>query len=474
MGHMLARTPLGKRAEGQGYAVPAVTFGRRLALFFLLIALVPTGALVGILLFVSEDSRRGKADARLAAGLETAVAVYGNRVAIATNQAQRLARNPDLGEAVRDDDLDRLASFAREATRNPLVARVEVTNPAGQVIASAGAPYAVAFAQVGLTRGGTPVGTLRISSTDADSYVNLVGSLTERDLVLNRAGAPLASTVTPPETDVDVGETEDVKADDRELRAHLLDLNPDDQEAVLILGPRKEGDVLGIGRPATGILILFLAVAVILAWALARALTRLHDRVAEQAITDPLTGLWNRRYMAETLDREVSRALRFGHPISLIILDVDDFKAINDRRGHLQGDLVLEAVADVVRAATRSIDVAARYGGDELALILVETDRRGATVLAERLCEAARDTEIPLRESAGTMSVTLTVGVATIPDSADDLESLVDSADRALLRAKKAGKNQIRTAPAKRRRRPGRGQTGPIQAPSGRRRAAKR
>src|SRR5215207_4443963 len=72
MGHMLARTPLGKRAEGQGYAVPAVTFGRRLALFFLLIALVPTGALVGILLFVSEDSRRGKADARLAAGLETA------------------------------------------------------------------------------------------------------------------------------------------------------------------------------------------------------------------------------------------------------------------------------------------------------------------------------------------------------------------------------------------------------------------
>jgi len=198
---------------------------------------------------------------------------------------------------------------------------------------------------------------------------------------------------------------------------------------VLIVGPRKEGGVLGIGSPATAILIWFLAVAVVLAWALARALTRLHDRVAEQAITDPLTGLWNRRHMAETLDREVSRGLRFGHPISLIILDVDDFKAINDRRGHLQGDLVLEA---------------------------------------------ARDTEIPLRESSGTMSVTLSAGVATIPDSADNLESLVDSADRALLRPKRAGKNQIRTAPAKRARSPGRNRTGATRATGGRGRTAKR
>src|SRR5206468_1397637 len=95
---------------------------------------------------------------------------------------------------------------------------------------------------------------------------------------------------------------------------------------------------------------------------------------------------------------EVSRALRFGHPISLIILDVDDFKAINDRQGHLQGDIVLETVADAVREAIRTIDVAARYGGDELALTLVETGREGATILAERLREQVRDTEVPLRE----------------------------------------------------------------------------
>jgi diguanylate cyclase (GGDEF)-like protein len=132
--------------------------------------------------------------------------------------------------------------------------------------------------------------------------------------------------------------------------------------------------------------------------------------------------------------------------MSLIILDIDDFKKINDQLGHLQGDMVLERVADVVREATRSIDVAARYGGDELALILVETTREGATILGERLAERMRETDVPLRDG-GAMGVTISVGVATVPDSAQDLESLVDAADRALLRAKRAGKNQLRIAP---------------------------
>jgi diguanylate cyclase (GGDEF)-like protein len=207
--------------------------------------------------------------------------------------------------------------------------------------------------------------------------------------------------------------------------------------------------VFGVGTAALGILIWFLVTAIALAWALARTLTRLHQRVERQAITDPLTGLWNRRYMAETLEREVARALRFGHEISLIIIDVDDFKEINDRQGHLQGDIVLETVANVVREATRSIDVAARYGGDELAVVLVETGREGAMTLGERLGERMRKTEVPLREG-GSMGVTISIGVATLPDSADTLESLVDAADHALLRAKRAGKNQLRIAPVTR------------------------
>jgi diguanylate cyclase (GGDEF)-like protein len=217
-----------------------------------------------------------------------------------------------------------------------------------------------------------------------------------------------------------------------------------------MLGPPKSGGILGIGGPALAILFWFMVAALALAWVLARALTRLHQRVAEQAVTDPLTGLWNRRYMAQTLDREVSRALRFGHPISLIIADVDDFKRINDIQGHMQGDIVLEKVAGVVRDATRLIDVAARFGGDELAITLVETGREGAALLAERLGERMKEVRVPIKDNGGSMRVTLSVGVATIPDSAHDLVSLIDGADRALLRAKRAGKNQIRTAPATR------------------------
>jgi diguanylate cyclase (GGDEF)-like protein len=423
-----------------------VSFGRRLALFFLLIAIVPTAALIAILLFVSQESQSGKADSRLAAGLETAVAVYGDSSAASQAAAHRLARDPALGGALKAHDAFALNAFTRRAAHEPGVVRVAVYNTQGSQISAGGPANAVAFGQVALTRGGVTVGSLRASTTTADQYVSNVQHLTERQVVVYRNGSPLAATVSPPPDHLDPNETADVTVAGTDYRAHQLTL-PFDQESVLLLGPPPTGGLLGIGGPAIAILVWFLLAAIGVAWALARALTRLHDRVAAQAVTDPLTGLWNRRHMGETLEREVDRAVRFGHPISLIILDVDDFKKINDRQGHLQGDIVLEHVADSVRESIRTIDVASRYGGDELALILLETGRDGATVLAERLRERVSDTDVPLRDG-GSMGVTLSVGVATIPDSAGDLESLVDAADRALLRAKRAGKNQIRTAPA--------------------------
>jgi diguanylate cyclase (GGDEF)-like protein len=424
-----------------------VSFGRRLAHFFLLIALVPAAALIGILLFVSEDSRRGKADARLAAGIETAVAVYAERGAAAREEARRLAGDPTLARAIRAEDRSSLRRFARKAVASGPAVSIEVTDLVG-AIAKAGPSDAVAFSLIELTQEGTPVGELLVSTTTAEQYVEQVLRLTQRDLILSRNQIPVAATLTAPSEDpLEPDETKDLEVDGREFRGREILLNESDGESVLLLGPRKEGDVLGVGTPALGIVIWFLIVAVVLAWALARTLTRLHDTVAEQAITDPLTGLWNRRYMGETLDREVSRSLRFGHEISLIILDVDDFKEINDKQGHLVGDIVLETVADLVREATRSIDVAARYGGDELALILVETGHEGAVKVAERLGKQARETEIDVRGGRDTMQVTLSLGVATIPDSANDLESLVDGADRALLEAKRAGKDQIRAAP---------------------------
>jgi diguanylate cyclase (GGDEF)-like protein len=441
------------RTGGQGYAVARVSFGRRLALFFLLIAIVPTVALIGILVFVSADSQRGKADARLAAGVQTSVAIYNRSTAAAAVQARRLGRDPQLALALKTDDAARLNRFAHSAVHGPGVLAVELQDAAGAKLARAGPSNAFAFARVGLTDAGVPVGQLFVSTTTAPQYVAQVRDLTGRQVVVSRGGATLAATVPPPSEKLGPDETADLSTGGASYRAHMTTLNPDDGEMMLLLGPPKSGGVLGIGRPALAILVWFLVAAMVLAWALARTLTRLHQRVETQAVTDPLTGLWNRRYMADTLMREVARALRFGHPISLIILDVDDFKKINDKMGHLQGDIVLSAVSDVVREATRSIDVAARYGGDELALILVETGREGAGVLGERLAERMRETEVPVREG-GTMGVTLSVGVATIPDSAEDLESLVDAADRALLRAKRAGKDQIRSAPTAKSRRP--------------------
>ena len=424
-----------------------MSFGRRLALFFVLIAVVPTAALIAILIFVSEDSRHGKADARIAAGLQTALAVYNQRAGDARAQAGRLAHDPALGTALRSGPAE-LQPWTMEATHRDGVVRVEVLNDAGTPIAAAGPADAVAFARVGLTEGGRQVGMLRLSSTTGGQYVQEVRGLTGRELVLRRGDRVIATTVTPPGRPLGEGETADVTAGGIDYRAHEQRLSDAEGDSLLILGPREGSGLFGVGRPVLGIMIWFLVTAIVLAWALARTLTRLHQRVETQAITDPLTGLWNRRYMAETLDREVARALRFGHEVSLIIIDVDDFKKINDRRGHLQGDLVLERVADVVREATRTIDVPARYGGDELALILVETGREGATLLGERLAERMRATEVPLRDG-GSMRVTLSVGVATVPDSADGLEALVDAADRALLRAKRAGKNQIRVAPVR-------------------------
>jgi diguanylate cyclase (GGDEF)-like protein len=426
-----------------------MSFGRRLALFFLLIAIVPTAALISILLFVSGDSQRGKADARLAQGLQTAVSIYNERAANATARARHLAGDPDLAVALRSGSAAELTAFIHRAADEPGVVSVEILDNADHPMAAAGPPSAVGFARVGLTEQARPVGVLRLSTTTAEQYATNVNRLTGQQVVLRRGGETLASTVAPPSKTLEPDQTADLSAGGDSYRAHATSLDPSDGLTLVMLGPPKSGGFLGIGRPALAILVWFLATAVVLAWALARTLTRLHRRVSEQAVTDPLTGLWNRRHMAETLDREVSRSGRFGHPISLIILDVDDFKKINDREGHLQGDIVLEQVANVVREGIRSIDVAARYGGDELAVILVETDREGALILGERLADRMRGTEVPVRDG-GAMGVTISLGVATIPDSASDLEALVDAADRALLRAKRAGKNQIRAAPATR------------------------
>jgi diguanylate cyclase (GGDEF)-like protein len=168
----------------------------------------------------------------------------------------------------------------------------------------------------------------------------------------------------------------------------------------------------------------------------------LHQLIQEQAITDPLTGLLNRRRFGELLANETARAKRLGHPLGLIMLDVDSFKEANDTHGHQTGDAVLEAAASLLANEVREIDVVARFGGDEFVAVLPETDLNGAAVLAERIRTKVADLKVKAPDGS-TLTVTASLGVASLPDSAHDGETLLAAADLALYEAKRGGKNRV-------------------------------
>ncbi len=174
---------------------------------------------------------------------------------------------------------------------------------------------------------------------------------------------------------------------------------------------------------------------------------RLHRVVERQAVTDALTGLANRRQFYEVLGREYERSQRFGTPLSLILLDIDDFKQINDSRGHLAGDAVLHGVAATLAELIREIDMAARYGGEEFAILLPQTAQEGAALLAERLRReiASRPIRFGPDEIEG---ITASFGVAAGPEDSMTQIDLIASADAALYQAKRDGKNHVTVAEA--------------------------
>jgi diguanylate cyclase (GGDEF)-like protein len=175
----------------------------------------------------------------------------------------------------------------------------------------------------------------------------------------------------------------------------------------------------------------------------------LHEAVQRQAVTDELTGLYNHRRFQEAMAAETERARRFDQPMSLVMLDIDNFKSVNDTYGHQQGDRVLAEVARVLRESSREIDSPARYGGEELAVVLPQTSIEGAYQLAERVRLEVAALEIPLVEGAGAITVTASLGVASLPANAQDGGGLIAAADAALYDAKRAGKNKTVRAPGK-------------------------
>jgi diguanylate cyclase (GGDEF)-like protein len=172
----------------------------------------------------------------------------------------------------------------------------------------------------------------------------------------------------------------------------------------------------------------------------------LHEAVERQAVTDELTGLANVRAFTSTLDREIERGRRFEHPVGLLMIDLDDFKRVNDTYGHQQGDEVLAHVAWVLRDVSRDLDTVARYGGEELAAVLPQTDARGAALLAERMREAVEQLHVPRVGGGPPIRVTASFGVASLPEHAGDRNGLIAAADAALYAAKTAGKNRVERA----------------------------
>lgn len=167
---------------------------------------------------------------------------------------------------------------------------------------------------------------------------------------------------------------------------------------------------------------------------------RLFDEVQNLAITDPLTHLYNRRKFEESASKEFDRSRRYNRPLCAIMIDLDQFKVVNDTYGHLAGDQALASLAALCQKSLRNIDILARYGGEEFVIILPETTAEQAFVMAERL---RRDCESNLIESAqGPITLTISLGLAELTDSCQTLDELIDRADQALYESKRTGRNK--------------------------------
>jgi diguanylate cyclase (GGDEF)-like protein len=179
-----------------------------------------------------------------------------------------------------------------------------------------------------------------------------------------------------------------------------------------------------------------------LALQVAAALENAH--LYEMAMVDGLTGLFVRRYFDARIEEEIERSRRYGTAFAVVMMDIDDFKRLNDTYGHLAGDRVLRDVAMIVKQQMRGVDTAARYGGKELALILPRTELVSALNQAERVRVALADHRVATGNDGPVLSVTASFGIAAFPESgAETAEELVRRADRALYRAKKSGKNRV-------------------------------
>jgi diguanylate cyclase (GGDEF)-like protein len=203
----------------------------------------------------------------------------------------------------------------------------------------------------------------------------------------------------------------------------------------LVCGSRKKGAFDGDALRMLEVIAIQAAQAVLRA--------QLYEQMERMATTDGLTGLTNHRTFQSKFDEVLAAAKRYSRKCSVILTDIDHFKSVNDTYGHPMGDQVLKGVARIIKDMARDTDVVARYGGEEFAIVMPETDAKGAHVIAERIREAVM-AEV-FQTDQGPLRVTLSLGIATFPDSATDKQALVDLSDQCLYFAKRHGRNQTVT-----------------------------
>ncbi len=168
----------------------------------------------------------------------------------------------------------------------------------------------------------------------------------------------------------------------------------------------------------------------------------LKAQIEARARTDYLTGVFNRRHFVELAERELERAQRYRRPFTLLMIDVDHFKALNDTHGHATGDAALQAISRAIGDALRDVDILGRLGGEEFAVVLVETDEDDALAIARRICAAVSEAEIAT-PTGGTARLTVSIGLAQRHDRATHFDAILNAADRAMYAAKQSGRNQV-------------------------------
>ncbi len=619
-----------------------MSFRARLTLFFLLIVVVPMIAVAVLVTQVANESRTGKADARLAAGLQTAQSVYRDDQADARQAAHKAALDPRIADALRSGDPGAIQAADEDVARSLDLASLIIDSPNGRELARAGSRRSVAEADLTVRGPAGPLAELSASTVSAGAYARQVSALTGREAAVLR-GRAVASTVRIGGADVPEGTgTGEVELSSGTYRVATTSLAGARGMRLALFGPLETG--VTASRPlVAGALVVFFALAFFFVLMLLRTLggqvkgmlgaarrigggdfsqevpvegrdelaglasefnkmsgrlseqmdelrrqrvelersitrlgeafaagldreallgivaetalaaceaeccriafagreraevdagatpsaamqkalgaaqsealregkvaeaerelnfalaqpligshdggpsvaamaigragapfdegqremlrylagqasvsvenVNLHELVSRQAVTDELTGLSNNRRFRELFDREAERARRFGHDLSLVVLDIDDFKQVNDTYGHLQGDQVLRMVAGVLREESREVDEPARYGGEEFVIALPETDLDGALEVADRVRAGVERSPVSLVEGEGEVQVTASLGVASLVDLDGDVSGLFAAADEALYKAKREGKNRTvgATAPA--------------------------